>query len=120
MANLEEIKRGARVKGILPHSVVQIIDVKWHGASVLEITYKDEDGTLGTELIYPDRAKDLKIISGGHSWSFDADGGLLRLTSEAYRIRLAYLFDPYLAVHSSLVEPLPHQTAGVKVVVSVP
>jgi transposase len=28
---------------------------------------------------------------------FDADGGLLRLASEAYRIRLAYLFDPYLA-----------------------
>lgn len=29
--------------------------------------------------------------------------------SEAYRIRLAHLFDPYLAVHTSIVDPLPHQ-----------
>ncbi len=33
--------------------------------------------------------------------------------SEAHRIRLAYLFDPVLAVHSSLVEPLPHQITAV-------
>jgi len=33
--------------------------------------------------------------------------------SEAYRIRLAYLFDPLLAVHTSLVEPLPHQILAV-------
>ncbi len=38
---------------------------------------------------------------------------MLRLTSEAYRIRLAYLFDPLLAVHTSLVEPLPHQISAV-------
>jgi superfamily II DNA or RNA helicase len=33
--------------------------------------------------------------------------------SEAYRIHLAYLFDPLLAVHTSLVEPLPHQIKAV-------
>src|SRR6185503_178231 len=38
---------------------------------------------------------------------------LLRLTSEAYRIHLAHLFDPYLAVHSSRIEPLPHQITAV-------
>lgn len=45
----------------------------------------------------------------GRPWSFDGDGAILRLVSEAYRIRLAYLFDPLLAVHTSLIEPLPHQ-----------
>lgn len=113
MVNLEDIKRGVRIRGILPQSIVQIVDIKWHGASVLEVTYKDEDGSPGTELIFPDRAENLSIVSGGQAWGFDADGGLLRLASEAYRIRLAYLFDPYLAVHTSLVEPLPHQITAV-------
>jgi hypothetical protein len=35
------------------------------------------------------------------------------LVSEAHRIRLAYLFDPVLAVHTSLVDPLPHQITAV-------
>src|SRR3989454_11012952 len=38
---------------------------------------------------------------------------MLRLVPEAQRIRLAYLFDPLLAIHTSLVEPLPHQITGV-------
>ena len=44
---------------------------------------------------------------------FDADGTLLRLVSEARRIQLAHLFDPYLALHISAVEPLPHQITAV-------
>ena len=31
----------------------------------------------------------------------------------AQRIRLAYLFDPVLAVHTSVVDPLPHQITAV-------
>ena len=56
---------------------------------------------------------------GSKSWStagpgaFDGDGHLFRLVSEAHRIRLAHLFDPVLAVHTSLVEPLPHQITAV-------
>lgn len=46
-------------------------------------------------------------------WSFDGDGALFRLVSEATRIRLAYLFDPRLAVHTSFIEPLPHQITAV-------
>ena len=47
------------------------------------------------------------------AYAFDADGGLLRLASEAYRIRLAHLFDPYLAVSASQIEALPHQITAV-------
>ncbi len=45
--------------------------------------------------------------------SFDGDGHQFRLISEAHRIRLAHLFDPVLAVHTSVVEPLPHQITAV-------
>jgi SNF2 family DNA or RNA helicase len=35
------------------------------------------------------------------------------LASEAYRIRLAHLFDPYLAISASQIEALPHQITAV-------
>jgi hypothetical protein len=43
----------------------------------------------------------------------DADGNLFRLVSEAKRISLAYLFDPFLAVQTSSLDPLPHQIEAV-------
>ncbi len=49
----------------------------------------------------------------GHFAVGDADGNLFRLVSEALRIRLAYLFDPYLAVHTSNLDALPHQIRAV-------
>ncbi|MFV1968457.1 MAG: protein NO VEIN domain-containing protein, partial [Pirellulaceae bacterium] len=60
-----------------------------------------------------DREADLEIVEAGRPWSFSGDGNLLRLVSEARRIQLAYLFDPVLAVHTSLVEPFPHQITAV-------
>jgi superfamily II DNA or RNA helicase len=113
MTRLEDLTRGASVKGILPDSLITVVDVKWHGSVVVELTYKDASGRLGQELLYRDREPTIEIVSVGRSWSFDGDGGLLRLVSEAYRIRLAYLFDPLLAVHTSLVDPLPHQITAV-------
>ena len=44
---------------------------------------------------------------------FTADGRLFRLAAEAERIRLAHLFDPYVAVHASRIEALPHQITAV-------
>ena len=113
MTTLEEITRGAAVKGILPDGLVTIIDVCWIGTVAIEATYKDSAGRLGNELIYRDREPTLEIVETGSPWSFDGDGALFRLLSEANRIRLAYLFDPLLAVHSSLVDPLPHQITAV-------
>ena len=55
----------------------------------------------------------LRLWSLVRPWSFDGDGAAFRLVSEAHRIRLAHLFDPVLAVHTSMVEPLPHQITAV-------
>ncbi|MCP5054818.1 MAG: DEAD/DEAH box helicase, partial [bacterium] len=83
------------------------------GSSAVELFYKDSSGKTGSQLVYRDREPDLKIEQPGSQWLFDGDGFLLRLFSEAYRIRLAHLFDPLLAVHTSIVEPLPHQITAV-------
>jgi superfamily II DNA or RNA helicase len=113
MARIETITRGSSVRGILPEGLATVVDVKWLGNVAIEITYKDSSGRLGNELIYRDREPTLEVVTEGRSWSFDGDGALFRLVSEARRIQLAHLFDPLLAVHTSLVDPLPHQITAV-------
>src|SRR5207249_3145931 len=55
MARLEDLTRGAAVKGVLPDGLVTVVDVKWHGSTVVELTYRDAAGRLGSELLYRDR-----------------------------------------------------------------
>ena len=64
-------------------------------------------------MLYRNHESELEILEAQRHWAFDVDGALLRLVSEAYRIQLAHLFDPMLAVHTSLIEPLPHQITAV-------
>src|SRR5713101_1763116 len=113
MSLLEELVPGVTVKGLLPGSSATIISVKRYGSTSAELVYQDAGGRLGSELLYSDSVANLEIVPAGLPWSFDGDGALFRLTSEAYRIRLAYLFDPLIAVHTSLIEPLPHQITAV-------
>jgi superfamily II DNA or RNA helicase len=113
VAKLEDLTRGATVRGILPDGLVTVVDVKWYGSNVIELTYKDTAGRLGSQLVYRDNEPTIEIATVGRPWSFEVDGARFRLVSEAQRIRLAYLFDPLLAVHTSLVEPLPHQITAV-------
>jgi SNF2 family DNA or RNA helicase len=110
---LEDLRPLAVVRGILPDATVTVVNVQWYGSDALELTYKDPAGRVGNLLLYRDDEPRLEIVEAGRPWSFDGDGALFRLVSEAHRIRLAHLFDPVLAVHTSLVEPLPHQITAV-------
>ncbi len=113
MAHLEDITVGSNVAGVTGNQPVHVVAVKWHGSAVLEITYKDADGQLAEQLLYREDEERLNVVEQNLPWSFDADANLLRLVSEAYRINLAHIFDPYLAVHTSAIEPLPHQISAV-------
>jgi len=113
MFKLEDLKPHAVIKGILPSSAVTVVSVTWFGSDALELTYKDPQGRLANQLLYRSDENRLEFVDVGRPWSFDGDGSLFRLVSEAQRIRLAHLFDPLLAVHTSVVEPLPHQITAV-------
>jgi superfamily II DNA or RNA helicase len=113
MTRLEDLQPRAAVRGILPDSLVTVVSVQWFGSDALELTYKASDGRVANELLYRHDEARLDVVEHGRPWSFDADGALFRLVSEAHRMRLAHLFDPVLAVHISLVEPLPHQITAV-------
>lgn len=112
MARLEDLIRGVKVKGILPNSIVTLVDVEKYGDTV-SVTYKDDSGGTVSSLLFRSNEPSLEIVRQEYRWRFDADGALFRLLSEAYRIRLAHLFDPFLAIHTSRVEPYPHQITAV-------
>ena len=110
---LEDLQPNAAVRGILTDGLVVVVSVQWFGSQALELTYKTPDGKVANELLYRQDEARLEVVEQGQPWSFDGDGALFRLVSEALRIRLAHLFDPVLAVHTSVVEPLPHQITAV-------
>ena len=110
---LEDLQPDAAVRGIIPGGLVSVVSVQWFGSEALELTYKTPSGRVANQLLYRDDESGLEIAQAGRPWSFDGDGAMFRLVSEALRIRLAHLFDPVLAVHTSLVEPLPHQITAV-------
>jgi hypothetical protein len=89
------------------------VSVEWYGDGAIQVVYRDGSGAVKNRLLYRDEESSLSVVASGGAWSFDGDGAMLRLVSEAMRIRLAYLFDPYLAIHTSRIEALPHQITAV-------
>lgn len=110
---LEDLRTGATVRGVLPNESVSVINVEWHGSDALTLVYRSSGGRVAEEILYRHDEPRLEILELGRPWSFDGDGAMFRLVAEAHRIRLAHLFDPALAVHTSLVDPLPHQITAV-------
>ena len=110
---LEQLTPGAIVRGVVPDAAVSVVSVQWHGSDALTLVYREPSGRVADRLVMRSEAFELAIVESGRPWSFEGDGALFRLVSEAQRIRLAHLFDPVLAVHTSLVEPLPHQITAV-------
>lgn len=113
LTRLEELKPGIIVKGILPNEQVTVVSADPKGDDAVELFYKDSRGRAGIELLYRVRETSLEIVTEEQPWRFDGDGEMFRLVSEAYRIQLAHLFDPLLAVYTSKVDPFPHQITAV-------
>jgi hypothetical protein len=94
MARLEDLTVGSTVTGILDNQPVTILAARWIGDLALDITFRDAEGVNGSQLLYREDEVRLTVGEGGLPFSFDADEDQMRLVSEAYRIRLAHLFDP--------------------------
>jgi superfamily II DNA or RNA helicase len=114
MPRLEDLKPGTHVRGLAGSGEVRLIQVVPQGSDALVITYKDDDaGRTDDTILFGADLDKLQIVSDTSRWSFDADATHFVLASEARRMQLAHLFDPYLAVNTSAVEPLPHQIEAV-------
>jgi len=107
----KELVSGARIEGLVASGPVTLHEVNDLGG-VFEVTFRDASGRIHQRLLYPDDLEQLSLLSEVR-WPMLASAEDFRLAAEARRLRLAHLFDPMMAVHTSLVEPLPHQIEAV-------
>ena len=57
---------------------------QWYGAGPhSKLTYKTLDGRVGSQLLARHDEPRLELVEAGRPWSFDGDGALFRLVSEA-------------------------------------
>ena len=113
MLKLEELAKDAQIEGLVPGEIVRLINVDEIGPNARVVAYRNAQGKLDEQTLFRGDEHRLSLASAGRAWAFDADPASFRLALEAYRISLAHLFDPLMAVHTSNVEPLPHQISAV-------
>src|SRR4051794_22390656 len=110
---LEQLAPGQSLTGIEPSDVVSVVALVPLAEDSVQLIYRTPSGAMKERLLgRPDEAS-IAIASAERPFSFDGDGAAFQLACEAKRIDLAFLFDPMMAVHSSNVDPLPHQITAV-------
>jgi len=110
---LEDLKPDALVQGLLGKEAIRIVSAQMMGDAACQVVFRRQDGGIGDTILFRSNEEALELVAGGRKWSFGGNGDLFRLVAEAERIRLAWLFDPYVAVSSSTIDPLPHQISAV-------
>ena len=110
---LTELKPGLALVGLEPDRVCTVIQVHSLAENAVQVYYKLPDGSLKERLLGTADEATIAVATVERLWAFDGDGEKFILTCEAKRIDLAFLFDPMMAVHTSNVEPLPHQITAV-------
>jgi SNF2 family DNA or RNA helicase len=110
---LSEIQAGQALVGLEPNSVCVVVAVVPIADNAVQVVYKLPDGSLKERLLGPADEASIGLATTERPWAFDGDAADFQLACEAKRIDLAFLFDPMMAVHTSNVEPLPHQITAV-------
>jgi hypothetical protein len=106
---LNEISTGQTLSGVEVNQIVTVVATVPHADTALQLIYKLPDGSIRERLLGPADEQEIQTATSERPFVFDGNGGDFQLTCEAKRIDLAFLFDPMMAVHTSNVEPLPHQ-----------
>lgn len=110
---LEDIETKTQVRGIEPDIAVRVLDVEPAGPDAVNVSYKLPSGQLLQKTLFRADEPRLSLSATSSQFSFDAKPEDFKLAAEATRIKLAHLFDPMMAIHTSNVDPLPHQIAAV-------
>lgn len=103
MLKLEQIQKNAAISGLEPGHVVRIVTTEPVGDNALTVYFKTADGKLLERMLFRTDEAKLSLAEAGRPWAFDAPGEDFKLAAEAYRISLAHLFDPMMAVNTSNV-----------------
>jgi hypothetical protein len=89
MTAFENIKPGSGLRGFDTSGLAEIVQITRFGPDALNVVFR-VDGCVDQRLVMRGEEIGFEVAEPGRTYAFDADGGLLRLASEAYRVRLAY------------------------------
>lgn len=107
------LTQGLRVDGLDPHGQAVIVATLPRG-EFTEIVYRSSTRQIQSIVLPNEQIADrLRVSPDNGGPTFDADPRDFKLAAEALRIGHAAQYDPVAAVHSSNVEPLPHQIRAV-------
>jgi superfamily II DNA or RNA helicase len=110
---LEDLTPGAQIAGITGDGAVTVVAAAWIGSNAIRLAYRTGDNRLDERILYRDHEPRLSVSKSGAAYDFEADAVSFKLAAEALRIRMAGRFDPMLAIHTSDLDPLPHQIQAV-------
>jgi hypothetical protein len=85
MGSFDDIKPGARLRGLDAAGTAEIVQVTRFGEDALNLVFR-VNGRVGERLVYRGEEAGFEFLDAGRAYAFDADGSLLRLASEAYRV----------------------------------
>ncbi len=113
MIKLEDLRIGSQILGIEGNEIVKIVQINPIGDSSITVYYKDSHGAVSEQMLFRSDESRLELAKSGKPWSFDSNAKEFKLGLEAYRVTQAALFDPMMAIHTSDVDPYPHQISAV-------
>ena len=111
--NLSEISAGQSLVGVEQAEIVSVVACVPLGNGAFQLIYRTPDGAIKERLLNRADEAMIRLAVAGRPFSFDGNAANFQLACEAKRIDLAFLFDPMMAVHTSNVDPLPHQITAV-------
>ena len=100
------------MSGLSLRGLATVVAADWLGEDQVHVFFRTDSGPDERILTRSDEVR-LEVARPVRPFSFEAAADNFRLAAEARRIRLAHLFDPYLALTSSSIEALPHQITAV-------
>jgi hypothetical protein len=73
MLAFEDIKPGARLRGLDPAGIAEVVQVARFGPDALNLVFR-VDGRVGERLVYRGEESGFELSETGRSYAFDADG----------------------------------------------
>ncbi|HOZ49950.1 MAG TPA: SNF2-related protein [Candidatus Hydrogenedentes bacterium] len=106
-----QIKPGVVVTGPIFPEPVRVLAVESLGAAIKLIGQGLNTNMVHQPILQPDQIASLTFTP--EKEPFDGDAKRFRLGVEAWRLGLAYEYDPYFSLSIARVDPLPHQLEAV-------
>ena len=111
--SFSQIFPGSRLKSIAFGQTVTVSHIELQGEDAATVIFKHDDGQIGERIVFRSDLESLSFASEASPFTFEGNADDFKLAAEALRIKYAALYDPFIAVNSSDLKPLPHQIRAV-------